>query len=85
MEGENNQVQFVVSRCRMSKRFSREAGSGADPESKTPQRDKLLRVTLSRAPTHQDAARIPCTLSGYAILAHLAARMPPKTGVSASS
>jgi hypothetical protein len=42
MEGKNKNVQFVVSRCRMSKRFSKEAGSVVDPEAKTPRRVKLV-------------------------------------------
>ena len=35
-------MQSVAGRCRMSKRFSQEAGSGADPEIPTPRRDKLF-------------------------------------------
>ena len=42
MEGKNNQVRFVASRCRMSKRFSKDAGSVADPEIPTPRRDKTF-------------------------------------------
>src|ERR687886_721166 len=53
----NKNVQFVVSRCRMVKRFSEEAGSGADPEIPTPRRVKLVEGYLSRAPGHQDARK----------------------------
>ena len=35
-------MRFVASRCRMSKRFSQEAGSGADPEIPTPRREKTF-------------------------------------------
>src|SRR5437763_11674481 len=35
-----NKMRFVASRCRMSKRFSQEAGSGADPGIPTPRREK---------------------------------------------
>jgi hypothetical protein len=40
-------------------------------KAKRPREKKLLTgLTLSRAPTHQDAERPSCTLSGYAILTH---------------
>jgi hypothetical protein len=41
-QGKNNQVRFVASRCRMCKRFSEDAGSVVDPETKTPRRVKLV-------------------------------------------
>jgi hypothetical protein len=42
MEGKNKNVRFVASRCRMSKCFSKEAGSVVDPEIPTPRRVKLV-------------------------------------------
>src|SRR5437764_6225756 len=76
-----NKMRFVASRCRMSKRFSQEAGSGADPEIPTPRRAKLSPVALSRAAIPSGCSENTMHLEWIRDSSTPHACVPPKTAV----
>ena len=81
IERKKKQVQLVASRCRMSKRFSQEAGSGADPEIPTPRRAKLSPVALSRAAIPSGCSENTMHLEWIRDFSTPHACVPPKTAV----
>ena len=72
-------MRFVASRCRMSKRFSKEAGSGANPEIPTPRRDKLLPVNSLQGATPSGCSENTMHLEWIRDSSIPHATVPPKT------